>query len=216
MHTAIRVLLADHQEVYRIGLRALVEAAGMAVSGEARDGYDVLEKVEKNTPHLVIMDLAMPRLNGCEVTMRVVRSRPAVPVLGLLDVPVHGLVRRFLSLGGSGLLLKDCTGEELIQAARSVIAGETYLTPAMTTLVVRDYARSTSVPRDAPFVQLTDREREVLQLVAEGTSVKEIAERLAISVKTAHTHRQHINDKLGAKGVADLTRYALREGITRL
>lgn len=213
----IRILLADDHVIFREGLHQLLEKEGLAVVGEASDGYEAIELVRATTPHMVIMDLSMPRMNGIEATRRIKEEFPSVKVIGLSMHAVQRLIQEMLIAGGSGYLLKDCESTELMGALHHVMKGNVYLTPSVTTMVVSDYiAAVDSQNAGNPFAQLTKREREVLQLLAEGVSTKEIASSLSISVKTAHAHRQNIMTKLKINSVAELTRYALREGLTQL
>ena len=212
---AIRVLLADDQQIMRQGLRALLESEkGFQVIGEAPDGRQAVKLACQLTPDVVVMDIGMPDLNGIEATRQILAKEPAVKVVALSMHAEKQFVAEMLAAGASGYLVKDCAFEQLIDAIRTVLAGRLYLIPAITGVVIEDYVQR--VQKDSPINELTDREREVLQLLAEGTSTKQIASRLNMSVKTAETHRRNIMQKLDLHSVAELTKYAIRHGLTDL
>ena len=209
----IRVLLADDHTLVRAGLRKLLESiAGLEVVGEAGDGLELLELADRLRPQIVLMDIAMPGLNGLEATGRLLKTLPDVKVLVLSMHQNAEYVRQALRQGAVAYLLKDAAPQELELALRAVLRGETYLSPAVSKGVVSDYVqrlRSDEKPEDA----LTPRQREVLQLIAEGQSTKEIARRLDLSVKTVETHRTQLMKQLDIHEVAGLVRYAIREGL---
>jgi DNA-binding NarL/FixJ family response regulator len=211
--TTVRVLLADDHTLVRAGLRKLLESIdGMEVVGEAGDGLQLLEMVEKLHPQVVLMDIAMPGLNGLEATGRLIKAWPDIRVLILSMHQNAEYVRQALRQGAVAYLLKDAAPLELEWALAAVLRGETYLSPAVSKGVVSDYVhrlRSEEQPADA----LTPRQREVLQLIAEGQSSKEIARRLDLSVKTVETHRTQLMKQLDIHEVAGLVRYAIREGL---
>ena len=211
--TTVRVLLADDHTLVRAGLRKLLESIpGMEVVGEAGDGLQLLEMAEKLQPQVVLMDIAMPGLNGLEATGRLVKTWPSIRVLILSMHQNAEYVRQALRQGAVAYLLKDAAPLELEWALAAVLRGETYLSPAVSKGVVSDYVhrlRSEEQPADA----LTPRQREVLQLIAEGQSTKEIARRLDLSVKTVETHRTQLMKQLDIHEVAGLVRYAIREGL---
>jgi DNA-binding NarL/FixJ family response regulator len=211
--TTVRVLLADDHTLVRAGLRKLLESIpGMEVVGEAGDGLQLLDMVEKLQPQVVLMDIAMPGLNGLEATGRLIKSWPSIRVLILSMHQNAEYVRQALRQGAVAYLLKDAAPLELEWALAAVLRGETYLSPAVSKGVVSDYVhrlRSEEQPADA----LTPRQREVLQLIAEGQSTKEIARRLDLSVKTVETHRTQLMKQLDIHEVAGLVRYAIREGL---
>ena len=211
--TIVRVLLADDHTLVRAGLRKLLESIpGMEVVGEAGDGLQLLDMVEKLQPQVVLMDIAMPGLNGLEATGRLVKAWPSIRVLILSMHQNAEYVRQALRQGAVAYLLKDAAPLELEWALAAVLRGETYLSPAVSKGVVSDYVhrlRSEEQPADA----LTPRQREVLQLIAEGQSTKEIARRLDLSVKTVETHRTQLMKQLDIHEVAGLVRYAIREGL---
>jgi DNA-binding NarL/FixJ family response regulator len=209
----IRILLADDHTLVRAGLRKLLESvAGLEVVGEAGDGLELLELAERLQPHVVLMDIAMPGLNGLEATGRLLKNLPDVKVLILSMHQNAEYVRQALRQGAVAYLLKDAAPMELELALRAVLRGETYLSPAVSKGVVSDYVhrlRSDEKPEET----LTPRQREVLQLIAEGQSSKEIARRLDLSVKTVDTHRTQLMKQLDIHEVAGLVRYAIREGL---
>lgn len=208
-----RVLLADDHTLVRAGLRKLLESMpALTVVGEADDGLQMLALAAQLQPDLVLMDIAMPGLNGLEATARLVKAQPAARVLILSMHQNEEYVRQALRHGAAAYLLKDAAPVELELAIKAVQRGETYLSPAVSRGVVSDYVQR--LRGDVPTaVHLTPRQREVLQLVAEGHSTKEIARRLNISVKTVDTHRSQLMKQLDIHEVAGLVRYAVRSGL---
>jgi len=212
---SIKILLVDDHRIMRAGLRSLLEKeSDMKVVAEASDGRTAVRLVREVTPDVVIIDITMPDLNGVEATHQILAESPNVKVLALSMHSDEQFVAGMLKAGASGYLLKDCASEELCQAIRAVIGGETYLSPRIASIVVEDYRRELSKEQLTKAPELTAREREVLQLVAEGETSKRIAQRLHVSVKTVEAHRQQIMDKLNIHTVAGLTKYAIRKGIT--
>ncbi|MDB5306449.1 MAG: LuxR family transcriptional regulator [Gemmataceae bacterium] len=209
----IRVLLADDHDLFRAGLRALLEdLGGFEVVAEAGDGREALRLVGEHRPDVVLMDLMMPGLNGLDATARVAREFPGVRVLVLSMNAAEEFVLPAVRAGASGYVLKNARPAELEQAIRAVARGETYLTPAVSGHLIDDYRRRTAGEADS-LDKLTPRQREVLQLVAEGHSTKEIARRLGVSVKTVETYRSQLMDALDIHDIAGLTRYAIRKGL---
>lgn len=209
----VRVLLADDHTLVRAGLRKLLEAMPeVEVVGEASDGLALLALAGQLRPTLVLMDIAMPGLNGLEATARLARQSPDIRVLILSMHQNEEYVRQALRHGAAGYLLKDAAPMELDLAIRAVLRGETYLSPAVSRGVVSDYVQRLR-GEETPGTQLTPRQREVLQLVAEGHSTKEIARRLDLSVKTVDTHRSQLMKLLDIHEVAGLVRYAMRVGL---
>jgi DNA-binding NarL/FixJ family response regulator len=209
----IRVLLADDHDLFRAGLRVLLQdLGGFEVVGEAGDGREALRQVEERRPDVVLMDLMMPGLNGLEATARVAREFPGVRVLVLSMNVAEEFVLPAVRAGASGYILKNARPAELEQAIRAVARGETYLTPAVSGHLIDDYRRRTDDEADS-LNRLTPRQREVLQLVAEGHSTKEIARALGLSVKTVETYRSQLMDALDIRDIAGLTRYAIRKGL---
>ncbi|HEX8520874.1 MAG TPA: response regulator transcription factor [Tepidisphaeraceae bacterium] len=208
---SIRIILADDHKIIRDGLRSLLaKQHDMEVVAEAEDGRTAVQLARELSPTVIVMDIAMPDLNGVEATRQVLDADPSIKVVALSMQSDGPVVRRMFQAGASGYLLKDCAFEELVKAIRTVLTGRTYLSPDIAGVVVRNL----SSPEPSMASPLTAKEREVLQLIAEGKSTKEIAAVLSVSVKTIDTHRQHIMDKLDIHNVAELTRYAIREGLT--
>ena len=213
---SLRILLADDHKIMREGLRSLIEKQpGMEVIAEAENGRTTVALSRKLKPDVVIIDIAMPDLNGIEATRQIIADSPDVKVTALSMLSDTKFVREMLSAGASGYLLKDSAFEELGKALRTVVNNQTYLSPKIASLVVKDYLGN--IAKDSStFPVLTNREREVLQLFAEGKTTSKIASCLYVSVKTIETHRKKIMDKLGFKSIAELTKYAIREGLTSL
>jgi DNA-binding NarL/FixJ family response regulator len=215
--SGVRIVLADDHTLVRAGLRKLLEGvAGFEVVAEYTNGRDVLRGVRETSPDVVVMDIAMPELNGLDATARITRSDCACPVLILSMHATEQYVLEALRNGASGYVLKDADADELERAIRSVVRGEKYLTPAVSKHLLDDYMRrirSDEAQESSATRTLTARQREILQLVAEGKSTREIAELLHLSVKTVETHRAQIMQRLEIYDVAGLTRYAIRTGI---
>ena len=210
-----RVLLADDHKILRQGLRTLLEQeTDIHVVGEADNGRSSIKLTGELAPDVVIMDVAMPDLNGIDATRRITEVEPQTRVLALSMHSDGRYVRGMLQAGARGYRLKDCAAEELTHAIRTVMAGQVYVSPGVTGAIVNDYVRQLSAAGEP--TSLTHREREVLQLLAEGGSTANIAAELHLSVKTIETHRKRIMDKLGLRSIAELTKYAIREGITTL
>ena len=212
---SIKVLLADDHRIMREGLRSLIEReSDMEVVAEAADGRRTVRLAQELSPDVALVDISMPELNGIEATGQIMSTDPEVKVLALSMHSDEHFVMGMLRAGASGYLLKDCAAEELCSAIRTVISEETYLSPKAASVVIQDYRRELSDVKSARAAGLTAREREVLQLVAEGDTSKKIASQLDVSVKTIQAHRQQIMDKLGIHSVAGLTKYAIQKGIT--
>ncbi len=216
-HMSIRILLADDHRLFREGLRALLkETADMEVVAEAGDGRTAVQQTGELKPDVVAMDISMPDLNGIEATRQIASRVPGTKVIGLSVHSDKRFVEGMLKAGASGYLLKDCANEELIQAIRVVASGQTYLSPAIADTVVQGYVHGPEAKAKPSTDQLTPREREVLQLVAEGLASKQIAAKLNISVKTVDSHRHQIMERLNLHSVAELTKFAIRQGLTSL
>jgi len=214
---SIRIIIADDHNVIREGLRALIETKeDMEVVGEAANGREAVEITLRLEPDVVIMDVGMPELNGIEATRQIAKACPKTRLLALSMNSDQRFVSEMLRAGASAYLIKTCDFEELIKAIECVMSGRKYLSPDITSAVVDEYLRRAPSEEDGPTAVLSPKEREVLQLLAEGNNVKQIAHKLHVSTKTVHTHRQHIMDKLDLSSVADLTKYAIREGLTSL
>ncbi|MDJ0865761.1 MAG: response regulator transcription factor [Myxococcota bacterium] len=210
-----RILLVDDHGIFLQGLRALLsQRPDVEVVGEVTEGRAALEVAAECRPDVVIMDLSMPGMNGMDATRQLVKRFPDTKVLCLSMHAESLFVEAALEAGAAGYLLKDCVLDELARAIRTVVSGRVYLSPAIAGTVVEALKTSRSETPASAFSILTDRERAVLQLLAEGFSTKEIAARLHLSVKTIGTHREHIMAKLDIRSVAGLTKYAIREGLT--
>ena len=212
----IKILLVDDHSLFRSCLRNMLEQQpGMQVVGEAADGREAVQLARKLRPHVVLMDIAMPELNGIEATQQILgdNGNGRTKVLALSMYSRDAYVQGVLKAGATGYMLKSCPADELIQAIRAVGEGKTYLTPEIAHILVSDYRSGGS---NAGSNDLTQREKEVLQLVAEGHSTKGIASNLKVSDKTIESHRQNLMHKLDIHSIAELTKYALREGITTL
>jgi DNA-binding NarL/FixJ family response regulator len=211
-----RVLVADDHAIVRQGLRAILDAEShIEVVGEAADGREAVRKALTLVPDVVIMDVSMPRMNGLEATARIVKESPSIKVVALTMHSSEEYVYSLLKAGAKGYLLKESVSSDLVDAIRAVTGGGTYLHPAISTKVVDGFLkRPTAKSRAGTLEILTPREREILQLIAEGHTNKEIAALLVLSVKTIENHRTRIMDKLEIHNVAGLTRYAIGHGIS--
>ena len=212
-----KILLADDHKITRQGLRSLLDKQlDMEVVAEAEDGREAVRLARELHPDVVIMDVSMPDLNGMAATRQIIGESKNVKIIALSMHSDTLFVSEMLKSGASGYLLKDCAFEELREAIRTVTAGKVYLSPGISDVVVDDYLHRLSKTGSSDSEVLTDREREVLQLMAEGKSTKQIALELYISVKTVETHRRQIMNKLDIHTVAELTKYAIRKGLTTL
>ncbi|MCD6586047.1 MAG: response regulator transcription factor [Desulfobacteraceae bacterium] len=213
----IKILLADDHKITRDGLKALLESQkNMIVIGEAENGRQAVRLASDLVPDVVVMDINMPELNGIEATRQIVAELPNTKIIALSMYSDKRYVVGMLKAGVSGYLLKNCAFDELVSAITAVVANQNYMSPKIADTVMKDYANILETNDSSPAALLTAREREVLQLIAEGMKTKDIATRIHVSVKTVETHRQQIMRKLNAKSVAELTKIALREGITSL
>jgi DNA-binding NarL/FixJ family response regulator len=211
--TATRVLLADDHSLVRAGLRALVkEMQGFEVIGEAENGAEALRLIGELYPDIALLDISMPRLNGLEVAARASKEYPRTRVIILSMHAYEEYVHRALLAGAAGYLLKNAEDGELEQALRTVARGQTWLSPAISRTVVDALSRGERCA-PGPFEILSARQREILQLIAEGRSSKEMARQLELSLKTVESHRTELMDRLGIHGIAGLVRYAIRTGI---
>lgn len=213
----IRIMIADDHEIVRNGLRSLIEKElDMEVIAEASNGRDAVRIALKLAPDVVIMDIAMPDLNGIEAARQIIAALPRIKVIALSMHADKRYVMEMLKAGASGYILKDSAFEELACAIRTALNNRTYLSPPITEIVIGDYVQLALATNGSAFSLLSAREREVLQLLAEGSSTAQIADCLCISVKTVETYRQHIIEKLDIRSIAELTKYAIREGLTSL
>lgn len=214
----IRVIIADDHKIVRDGLRSMLSRyPEIDVVAEAENGRETVDMVKKHSPEVVIMDIAMPDLNGIEATRQISFEHPEVKVIALSMHSDRRFVSEIFKAGASAYLLKDCAFEELITAIRSVNSNMTYLSPSISGIVVDDFIRHPGEKGEpSVFSVLSNREREVLQLLSEGRNTKEIAAYLSVSIKTIEAHRNKIMTKLGIHSIAELTKYAIREGLTSL
>jgi DNA-binding NarL/FixJ family response regulator len=211
------VLLVDDHGMIRSGLRALLQAEpDLKVVGEANQGRTAVEMVHSLSPDVVVMDLRMPDMNGIEATRQLAAASPDAKVIGLSANGDRQSVVEMLRAGAKGYVLKESAFEELSQAIHMVMRNKIYLSPAITDLMVEGWLDRDGETLPSAFGALSAREREVLQLIAEGKATKEVAATLNVSVKTAETHRRNLMEKLRLDSVAELTKYAIREGITGL
>jgi DNA-binding NarL/FixJ family response regulator len=209
----IRILIVDDHTLVRAGLRALLEnIEGLEVVGEASDGHEALAWVEHDRPHVILMDVMMPGLNGLEATARIAREWKNVRVLVLSMNANEEYVLQAMRAGAAGYLLKNVSTAEFELAIKAVARGETYLSSAVSKHVIEAYIQRVG-GEPSPLERLSPRQREVLQLIAEGNTTKEIAIRLNLSVKTVEMHRSHLMDQLDIHDVAGLVRFAIRTGL---
>jgi len=213
---SIRVLIADDHAILREGVRALLAgSADIEVVGEAADGRQAVELTRRLDPDVVLMDIAMPGLGGIEATLELKKEGARAKVLVMSQYEDREYVRRLLKAGVAGYVLKKSAGAELVQAIRAVHRGGMVLDPEVARTAMEESGPAGSTGAD-PYETLTDREKQVLKLVAEGRSNKEVAELLGISVKTAMSHREHVMQKLDLHNRTELVRYALRLGVIRV
>ncbi len=212
----IRVLLVDDHTIVRQGLRALLESQeGIEVVGEAEDGRHAFEKAEQLIPDIVVLDITMPNLNGIEATRQIKKLNSEIKVIVLTVHDSEEYVHQILQAGASGYLLKESAVSDLVSAINAVTKGDIFLSPTISKVVVKDYIKHTegeSKVFDSLDI-LTGREREVLQLIAEGHTNREVARLLELSVKTVDVHRAHIKEKLHIRDTAGLIKYSIRKGL---
>jgi len=213
----MRILIADDHGIVREGLKALLDKqSGMEVVGEAEDGQSAVAMAEQLSPDLLVMDMSMPNLNGIEATRQILEHSPGTRVIILSMHSEKDIVKEALEAGVSAYVLKSHLFDEMLRALEAVAKGERYLSPRITDVVIDGYLGESAGGASSGTPKLTGRERQIVQLVAEGKTVKEIARVLHISPKTADTNRRHVMNKLGISSVAELTKYAIREGLTSL
>lgn len=214
---SIRTIIADDHAIFREGLRMLLNnEADVTVVGEAGTGTEVVLLARELKPDVVVMDITMPDMSGIEATRKIVEENGSIRVLALSMESDRRYVVEVIEAGATGYLLKEMCSRDLVEAIHTVAAGEKYLCPRTTELVIRDYLQR--IPDNVPltFSCLTEREREFIQLIANGKNSKEIAAEFNISIKTVEVHRQNIMKKLNLYSIAELTKYAVREGLTSL
>ena len=214
---SLRIFLADDHEVVRLGLRTLLEnGTGWSVVGEAANGRDAVEKIKELKPDVVVMDLTMPQLNGLEATRQILKDAPRTAVMILSVNESEDIVHEVLSAGARGFMLKSDAGKDLLVAVEGLQQGRPFFSARVADYVLQHYQRrgtNTGEPVPSPSSTLTAREREVLQLLVEGQSNKEVASSLGIGVKTAEAHRANLMKKLGVHSMSELVRYAIRNRI---
>ena len=212
---ALRILLADEHTMVRQGLRkVLEERPEWQVVAEAGDGHEAVRLAELHKPNVAVLDVAMPLLNGIEATRRIAKRVPQTRILVLSMYSDEAYVTQMMKAGATGYLLKDSAGVDLLEAVQSVAQGKSYFSPAVARLMSDDYARQRG-PDDDRYESLSDREREIFQLIAEGKANKEIAALLFISLSTVETHRARIMEKLDLHSAAEIVLHAVRRGVIR-
>jgi DNA-binding NarL/FixJ family response regulator len=212
---SIRIILADDHTIVRHGLsRSFQQEEDMEVIAQTKDGRTTVQLTRELLPTVVVMDISMPDLNGIEATRQITRESPQVKVIALSMHSSRKYVTEMFKAGASGYLLKNCDFEELADAVRVVAEGKTHISPSISDVVVQNYVHRSTEEDDSAFSVLTRREREVLQLLAEGKTTKQAALCLYISPKTVEAHRMNIMHKLNVDGIALLTKYAIQEGLT--
>ncbi len=211
----IRIVLADDHAIVRDGLsRAFQQEEDMEIVGQAGDGPSAVERARELLPDIVVMDINMPNLNGIEATREIRREAPGVRVIALSVNAAKPCIKEVFRAGACAYLIKNCEFEELTRAVRTVAEGKIYVSPSISNLIVEDFVRVDEKTEPTAFSLLTPREREILQLLAEGGTIKQIALRLHISRKTIEAHRLRMMNKLKIDTAAQLTKYAIQEGLT--
>lgn len=218
MTKKIRIFIADDHTLVREGIAAFLRIAeDMEIVGEASDGIEAIEGVKRHRPDVILMDISMPRLGGLEATAEIKKTNPEARILVLTQYEDPVYIRRFLKAGASGYLLKKAVGTDLITAIRAVSKGESYLYPSVAGSIIDEYlGKKTAEQAEDPYDRLMDREKQVLKLVAEGHTHKEIADILKISVKTAIAHQTNFCEKLGIHSRAGIIKFAIQKGIIKI
>jgi DNA-binding NarL/FixJ family response regulator len=211
--TALRICLAEDHAIVREGLKLLINSQpDMKVVGEASDGREALALVSEHTPDVVVLDVSMPKMNGLQVTEKLAKTNPGIKLLTLTRHADNGFLQQLFRAGAAGYVLKQSPPSELLNAIRTVAAGSRYLDPALTAKVLERLALETVTPNPELIMRLSERESEVLKLIAVGYSNKEIAPRLSVSVKTVEAHKANAMKKLGMNSRIDIVRYAMLQG----
>jgi len=213
---SIKILIVDDHPIMREGLKALLEKRGMDVPGVAGNGRDAVELAVDLKPDIVLMDVSMPDMNGPEATSRIVNRLVKTHVIALSMHSSRQYVDRMFVAGASGYVLKDCAFDELYDAIHEVYKGHYYISPSIARTFVENYTQQFEKHGTLPFDEFTKKEREVLQLIAEGHTTKAIAKKMYVSVKTVESHRRNIMKKLDVYSIAGLTRFAIKEGLISL
>jgi len=212
---SIRIILADDHIILRHGLsKSLQMEKDMEVIAQANDGRTAVQLAQELSPDVIIMDIGMPDLNGIEATRQIVKNSPKVRVIGLSMHSAKKFIVEMFKAGASGYLLKDCEFDELVNAIRTVASGKNYISPSISNILVETCINDDPKKQKSAFSTLTKREREVLQLLTEGKTTKQTAKRLHISPKTVEVHRLNLMNKLNIDNMAQLTKYAIQEGLT--
>lgn len=213
---SIRILLVDDHIVLRHGLsKSLQTEKDVEIVGQANDGHSAVKLAKELTPDVIIMDISMPDLNGIEATRQIIKALPNCRIIGLSMHSTKKFVMEMFKAGAKGYLLKDCEFDELVNAIRTVASGKTFISPSISGILLESAASEDSKEEVSAFSALTQREREVLQLLSEGKTTKQIANKLFISPKTVEVHRLNIMNKLEIDNIAQLTKYAIKEGLTQ-
>jgi len=213
----IKVFVADDHKIFREGLKTLLEMKiGVEVVGEASDGREALREIIHLKPDIVIMDISMPNLNGIDATHQIVSANPNIKVMILSMHKDESFVKEALKAGAIGYMIKDGAFSELLDAIKTIMAGKIYLSPTLNEIIVKGFVDKLRVENLNSLSVLTSREREVLQLIAEGKSTSQIGDIMCISIKTVETHRQNIMKKLNINTVAGLVKYAIQKGLVFL
>jgi len=211
----MKILIAEDHGVVRQGLKALIDGQdGMEVIGEAQDGLQVVELTDRLSPDVILMDISMPNLNGAEATRLILRDNPDVKIIALSVHFNKHFVTDMLQAGASGYVLKSCLFDEVVSALHAVNSGEHYLSSKVSEIVMDDYLERLKITGELETAKLTERERRVIQLLAEGKTTKQIGRQLHVSPKTIDANRREAMDKLGISNIAELTKFAIREGLT--
>lgn len=214
---SIRILVVDDHKITRDGLCALIEKQkNMEIVGDTEDGRMAVKLAQKLAPDVIVMDICMPELNGIDAATQILKTSPQSKIIILSMYSDKRYVEGSLKAGVSGYLLKNCAFDELVRAIESVVVGQAYMSPQVANIVIKDYAKKLTTNDTSTASELTSREREVLQLIAEGMTTEQIASRLFISIKTVSTHRRKIMEKLKLDNIADLVKFSLQERLTSL
>jgi len=209
-----KIVLADDHKILRDGLKTIINSfAGFEVIGEADDGREAVKLCAQLVPDVVIMDVSMQGLNGIDASSQILKTNPEIKIIALSMHSTKHFVTGMFQAGAWGYLLKDCATEELVTAIKTVLSGKKYISQYISGIILDEYLSGSGTDKDS---SLSDREREILQLIAEGQSVKTISDKLSLSAKTIETHRKNIMDKLKIYTIPELTKYAIRNGITSL
>jgi DNA-binding NarL/FixJ family response regulator len=212
-----KILLVDDHQLFRDGIQNLLDQQlDLRVIGTAENGRRALEKVRMHSPDVVIMDVTMPHLNGIDATRRILEAYPDIKVIALSMHSHSRFVEEMLKAGAVGYLLKECAFEDLVRAIHEVLEGRMYLSPTITRVMVNDFLNPSQKDDVQGLALLTSKEREILQLISEGYTNEDVAQSLHMSRRTVEKHRSRIMNKLGINNVAELVKFALREGLTKL